>query len=108
MAGFKRDLQYIFYATRSGLSNQKYYNVRDHMRAYYILRLGSSPVPPRLTELERRWLRLVITTNGGTPSGNYLSDLWKQACMIKGITPNNMVEQNQINYWTMVTSANGM
>lgn len=106
--GYKRDLQYIFYATRSGLSQQKFHNVRDHMRAYYVLRLGASLQPLKLTDLERRWLRLVITTNGGTPSGNYLSDLWRQAVAIKGLKVTNMLEENQITYWVNVTSANGL
>jgi len=105
--GFKKDVQFKFYATRSGLTNVK--SLRDHMRAYYVLRIGGPAASVKtLSDLEKQWLRLVITTAGGTPVSNYLSMLWKQAVAIKGLTATNMVEENQITYWSLVTSVNGL
>lgn len=106
--GYKKDLAYIFYATRSGLGTQKFHSLRDHMRAYYVSQVTSSTSALRFSDLERKWLRLVITTNGGTPTGKYISDLWKQAVIIKGLKATNMVEENQVTYWASVTSANGL
>lgn len=106
--GTKRGLAYIFYATRSGLPDTVR-SLRDHMRAYYILRIGGAAASIKtINDLEKQWLRKVITNAGGTPSSNYLSELWMQAVQAKGYPVHTNIESNQVVYWTLTTSGNGL
>lgn len=106
--GYKKGAAYIFYSTRSGLPSTAR-SLRDHMRAYYVSQIGGPAASIKsIMDLEKQWLRKVITTNGGTPASNYLSALWKQAVQVKSLHVDPMIEENQITYWLNVSSGNGL
>ncbi len=106
--GYKKGQAYVFYSTRSGLP-ATVRSLRDHMRAYYISQIGGPAANIKsINDLEKQWLRLVITTNGGTPNSQYLSALWTQAVQSKSYPVAKNIEQNQMVYWTLTTSANGL
>lgn len=47
-------------------------------------------------DLERAWLRKLITDGGGTPTGSYLSDLYKQAASVVGGKSTNYERDNKL------------
>ncbi len=84
-------------------------------RKYFYSKLGGGLPEERLTGLQRRywltllggdhntgfeslekdWLRKIINDNGGTPSGNYLSNLYVQAVAALGGTPTKFINENK-------------
>jgi len=48
-----------------------------------------------LSNQEQVTLRKIITTAGGTPRSNFLSDLYAQACAAKGLPVSKFMNQNK-------------
>lgn len=67
-------------------------------RRYYstLLTVNSSD---KMGTLEQNFLKYIITSNLGTPSGTYVTDLLKQALSILGIEVSRNVEQNWRNLY---------
>jgi hypothetical protein len=75
--------------------------LNDIKRKYYMSELGGTDVR-FLGDLEVQWLRKVITAAGGTPSGNYSADLWKQAVDSAGLRVSNSTDENKQTYYRNV------
>lgn len=75
--------------------------LNDIKRKYYMSQIGGADVR-YLSDLEVQWLRKVITTAGGTPTGNYLADLWKQAVGVNGLRVSKSMDENKQTYYRNV------
>ena len=102
----RRDAEYAFFATRSGSTSKR---LHDHMRAYYVSQVGGASANVKsLMDLQKQWLRKVITTAGGTPNSQYRSALWAQACAVKNFRVSKYLLDNQLTYYISITSTNGL
>ena len=69
-------------------------------RQYYMEQLGSGAAKSdNLDVLEKKWLRKWIVDNGGTPVGNYNSDLWAQAVAILSTPVSKNQTENQVLFY---------
>lgn len=68
--------------------------MNDIKREYFISQIAvTSPSESTIT-LERKWLRDLITTGGGTPSSTE-NELWSEAVLVEGGTPTKFPNQNK-------------
>lgn len=63
-------------------------------RRYWLTLLGGAATKGFIS-LEQDWLRKIIADNGGTPSGDYLSNLYIQAVASLGGTPTKFINENK-------------
>ena len=68
--------------------------VTNMQRRYWLDLLGGTTTTG-LKSLEKDWLRKIINDNGGTPSGDYLSNLYVQAVAALSGTPTKYINENQ-------------
>lgn len=71
-------------------------------RRYWMEVTGSSP-QTSLNDLEIQWLLAEIANRGGTPSGSYPSELWKQLVAIIGQTPSKYINQNKLLFFSFAS-----
>lgn len=68
----------------------------DLKRRYYIKRVSNAAKNETTENLERAWLRAMITENGSTPSTTQQhSDLWAELVRAIGYTPFKQVNENK-------------
>jgi hypothetical protein len=75
--------------------------LNDLKRRYYVSQVGSG-ASTDLTDLEKQWLRKDITNNGGTPTGESLSDLWIQAIATRSLRVSKFIDENRQTYYRNV------
>lgn len=63
-------------------------------RRYWLGLLGGKPTTG-FNSLEKDWLRKIISDNGGTPDGDYLSNLYIQAVVSLGGTVSKFLDENR-------------
>jgi hypothetical protein len=65
--------------------------------------LANGVTPPsrtRLSTLQVMWAKKYISVNGGTPPpGNYMSQLWRQLCVVKGFNVSKNKNDNEITFY---------
>lgn len=82
---------------------------RDYMVKYIITNevgvVASQVHKAPFDELEIRWIRAWITTNGGTPqANNYLSSQWAKAVETLGKTVRHNQSSNMMTFFSNATS----
>lgn len=77
--------------------------INDIKRQYYVLQIGGLSADVKsLSDLERQWLRKDITDNSGTPNGDEISDLWKQALAARGLRVSQFLNDNKKTFYLNV------
>lgn len=112
MAGRLSSLQRQFYLNNtSGVSSQTPFGQlqRSYFMQYIITNeagVDTTQVHQSgLNDLEDRWLKNWIVTNGGTiPENNYTSSLWRKAVEILNLTPSKLTSVNQMLFFTNAAS----
>lgn len=78
-------------------------SLNDLKRQYFLSQINKTGVDINsLPALEDEWLRLQITTNGGTPAGRHTSDLWTQLVAILGLRVSKYLDENKQTYYRNV------
>lgn len=75
--------------------------LNDIKRRYFVSQIGGPAADVKsLNDLERQWLRKVITDALGTPSATiYTEQLWKEAVSALGYSVSKFLNQNKINFY---------
>lgn len=77
-------------------------NIAQAERVYYAGIVGrDAPIK----QLRIEWLQKTISDNGGTPVGNYESDLWKQLLATLGLPVSDSMSQNKHVFYQTATIA---
>lgn len=90
-----KELEYSWFATRSGLSGSR--TTREHKRAYYISELGARANDVPLSQLEYEWLHAQTGV-----SSNAIADMWREAVVGAGLTPETTILNNKRKYYSNV------
>lgn len=77
-------------------------SLNDIKRRYYMSQLPGTDIR-FLSDLEMQWLRKTITTAGGTPSGEYPADLWRQLVGINSLRVSKSMDENKQTYYRNIT-----
>ncbi len=75
--------------------------LNDIKRQYYMSQLPGTDVR-FLSDLEMQWLRKTITDAGGTPSGSYPADLWRQLIGVSSLRVSKSMDENKQTYYRNV------
>lgn len=59
---------------------------------------GTNPTT-KIDELEKMFLRKIISDAGATPTNNYLATLWRQAVVAVGKVPSKYINDNKITFY---------
>ncbi len=75
--------------------------LNDLKRKYYVSQIGGPAADVRyLQDLEKQWLRKVITDASGTPSGTrHVEQLWREAVTALGYRVSNYVNENKATFY---------
>lgn len=76
--------------------NAKGKRVSQLEREYLIGQVGATQSGTHTDSLIQLWLKKLITTNGGTPKGIYISDLLKEALAVLSLPVTNYENSNWI------------
>lgn len=69
-------------------------------RRYYVEYVGGDNIKRGLDDVEQEWMLKYISDNGGTVSGTYYSELWKQMVSVIGKTPTPRISENKVIFYT--------
>lgn len=79
-------------------------SLNDIKRRYYVSQIGGSAANVQsLHDLEVQWLRKDIIDNSGTPNGDAVSDLWKQAVATRGLRVSQFLDENRKTFYLNVS-----
>lgn len=92
------EIEWSWFATHiSGFTTNT--PIEDLKRAYFVSIVGEQAKDEDVHSLEKRWLHSL--TGVGASTSNY-GDLWREAVVGAGQTPDNDITQNKIIYFKTV------
>jgi hypothetical protein len=93
------DLEFGWFATRSGLVNNK--SLLDHKVAYFTSKGFGAPSKP-ITQMEHEWLAS-LTPNAVT--ARHEGDLWREACIAQGAPVGESITECKNNFFSHVSGS---
>lgn len=79
-----------FFVSRTGEKN-----LTNAKKLYFISALGAGSLKMGLLDLERQYLKKLITDSGGTPISHFVGDLLVEVCAIKGYPVSDLEQENR-------------
>lgn len=95
----RKDIEWVWYATRSGITHPSNATLTDMQHAYWAQTVGGARSGETATDLQVRWLHSLTGVGATTKT---LPDLWREAVVGAGLPVENDIEANQFTYYTNV------